>query len=482
MTNSPEDLEKRIVELEKEIKALKGKLQEKDILLKNIYDSKTWMLGQLYGKIFGTESLLGRNISKILNKLRKKNIQISKSEEKLSSSFKKKPSYSPVNPSGHHFARLSSFLNSDLLKGFFIVIANPKMIYSVDSRGDRISHRAVRLASEFAKKGYGVLYIYTEVNLGFAYDEIEDIGDNSIQMSVRLFSELYKYVFKHLNTKDCFKVLLIQFLPPRIISILSHANACNITTVYDVIDNWEEFYREGWHKSYSPRTEEFVINNVDIRITVSDFLKKKFSTINPDFHIVNNGYSPDMLDSNSHLKLNKGKITAGYIGNLERFRFDWELILSVAKKHSDWSFYLIGKMPSGIELPHNVISIGPVMPNLLYSYARNWDVGIIPFKINNLTLSCDNLKVYEYLYFGLPVVARGIGEHAGRYPYVYIARDEIEFERLIQDVSLLEFDRNKLSEFLNNALWPNRAEEMIGLINKEKPVYKEYIFENIVHQ
>lgn len=462
-----ENLKKRIKELEYQIKELSDLLYQKELLLKNIYSSKTWRLGQLYGRIFGVESIWRKK----LNTLRQK-IPLSRTKPLFP-----KSSDDTIKITDKHYKVIEEFIKElDFKKGVIITIANIRMMDKVNYRADQLSHRAVRLTEEFNKMGFLIFFIYQE-NQDFARDEsIESINSNILQMHISLYLKLYKFIFDKFISihKPC--ILLIQGLSPSIVEIVANANAYNWITVYDILDNWEEFFKCGWHSWYERKIEEFVLKNSDYRITVSNFLKKKFIEYEP-IYIVHNGYSCKIAHEYTK-KLERGKITIGYFGNLEKHRFDWEFLLSIAKKHKEWLFYLIGILPSDILLPSNVKHIPPVKPELLYAYAKNWDVAIIPFKINPLSISCDNLKVYEYLYFGLPVVARGVAAHIANYPCVSIAETEEEFERQIELSAEIKIDNKEIADFLRQSEWNARANEMLKIILSKPNTYKEFIFES----
>lgn len=462
-----ETLKKRIKELEYQVKELSDLLYQKELLLKNIYSSKTWRLGQLYGRIFGVESIWRKKLNTLRQKipfLRTKLLSFKTSDYEIKVTDK-------------HYKVIEEFIKElDFKKGIIITIANIRMTDKVNYRSDQLSHRAVRLAKEFNKMGFLIFFIYSE-DRDFAEDEsIEPIDSNILQMHISLYLKLYKFIFDKLISIHKPRIFLIQGLSPFLIEIVANANAHNWTTVYDILDNWEEFFKCGWHSWYERKIEEFVLKNSDYRITVSNFLKKKFVDYEP-IYIVHNGYSCKIVHEYTK-KLKRGKITIGYFGNLERYRFDWEFLLSIAKKHKEWLFYLIGILPSDILLPSNVKHISPVKPELLYAYAKNWDVGIIPFKINPLSISCDNLKVYEYLYFGLPVVARGVGDHIANYPYVSIADTEQEFEKQIELSTEIKIDEKEISDFLRQSEWNARANEMLKIILSKPNTYKELIFES----
>jgi len=72
------------------------------------------------------------------------------------------------------------------------------------------------------------------------------------------------------------------------------------------------------------------------------------------------------------------------------------------------------------ELP-NVHRLGLKPYSALPHYARGFDVGIIPFRTNELTVRANPLKLREYLAAGLPVVATPLPEMARYDGLVYLA-------------------------------------------------------------
>lgn len=462
--------EAKIRQLEYEIEELKDRLCQAEKLLDDVYKSKTWRLGQLYGRIFGVESLFRKKVCGLLKKF------MSSSQETGSCSYV--PYHIPVTIEQR--ALLEEYIErSKTSTGFFIVIAETAMAERISFRTDQLSHRAIKLAREFDAMGYSVIFVFTESKGQDQDARMELLSEKILQMHLSLFLGGYRSILHRLNHWEKQRTLVIHILHPAIVEILGYANAHGWITVYDCLDNWEEFFRQGWHSWYDRRVEEFVLQNVDHRITVSTFLKEKFREYEP-IHIVHNGYSPDVA-SGYVRELKKGQITIGYMGNLQEFRFDWEFLKAVAKRTKEWMFYVVGLLPKGISLPENIIHLPPVKPKFLSAYAANWDVAMIPFKINPLTLSCDNLKIYEYLLFRLPVVARGVGEHAGRYPYVSIAETEEEFIFGIEAAASTKIEEEKLWPFLQQSDWTSRAREFLKVVQSGRQYYKTVSYESPFH-
>jgi hypothetical protein len=104
----------------------------------------------------------------------------------------------------------------------------------------------------------------------------------------------------------------------------------------------------------------------------------------------------------------------GFFG-LIRDWVDLDLLAEVARKRPDWHIVMIGDADSTVDLaPYRAL------PNMhflgrrpyadLPAYCKAFDVGLIPFKINELTKAVNPIKLREYLAAGLPVVSTPLPE------------------------------------------------------------------------
>jgi glycosyltransferase involved in cell wall biosynthesis len=97
----------------------------------------------------------------------------------------------------------------------------------------------------------------------------------------------------------------------------------------------------------------------------------------------------------------------GFVGGLSEW-VDLDLVASLARRRPDWSFLLVGPIgidTTAVQACRNVRLIGPRPYAHLPSYLAAMDVGLIPFKHNEVTFHADPIKAYEYLAAGVPVVA-----------------------------------------------------------------------------
>jgi glycosyltransferase involved in cell wall biosynthesis len=123
----------------------------------------------------------------------------------------------------------------------------------------------------------------------------------------------------------------------------------------------------------------------------------------------------------------------GYCGVIDE-RMDGDLIASVADRRPDWQIVMVGPIvkvkPS--ELPHrdNIHYLGAKEYQNLPLYMAGWDVGLMPFALNESTRFISPTKTPEYLAAGLPVVSTPISDVVDPYGVkglVEIAKTPEEF-------------------------------------------------------
>ncbi len=109
---------------------------------------------------------------------------------------------------------------------------------------------------------------------------------------------------------------------------------------------------------------------------------------------------------------------------------DLGLIAELARKRPDWSVVLIGRKDTDLTPVaglKNVHLLGHRPYADLPQYLRGFDVAILPFVVNELTLNANPLKLREYLAAGLPVVAAPLPEVARLKDLVSLAATPEEY-------------------------------------------------------
>jgi UDP-galactopyranose mutase len=152
----------------------------------------------------------------------------------------------------------------------------------------------------------------------------------------------------------------------------------------------------------------------------------------------------------------------GYCGVIDE-RMDLDLLAAVADRHRDWQIILIGPVAkiSESDLPRreNIHYLGGREYQSLPTYFSGWDVGILPFALNESTRFISPTKTPEYLAAGLPVVSTPITdvvEPYGTQDLVEIATGPDQFVGGIERAVSTRNSRERLARadfFLKRMSW-----------------------------
>jgi glycosyltransferase involved in cell wall biosynthesis len=108
----------------------------------------------------------------------------------------------------------------------------------------------------------------------------------------------------------------------------------------------------------------------------------------------------------------------GFCGVIDE-RLDIELLDAVARARPAWQFIMIGPVVkiALADLPQhsNIHYLGAKEYQQLPSYLAGWDVGLLPFALNESTRFISPTKTPEYLAAGLPVVSTPITDVVNPY-------------------------------------------------------------------
>lgn len=164
----------------------------------------------------------------------------------------------------------------------------------------------------------------------------------------------------------------------------------------------------------------------------------------------------------------------GYAGVIDE-RIDLELIAQAADLRPDWSFIMLGPVVKidGATLPRraNIHYLGGKDYKDLPAYFSGWDVGMMPFAMNESTEFISPTKTPEYLSAGLPVVSTPITDVVTPYGELGLVQIAVSASDLIDSIVFaMSEDREKrlaaVDEFLADRSWDRTFGEMDELIQE----------------
>ncbi|CAK9884444.1 MAG: Putative teichuronic acid biosynthesis glycosyltransferase TuaH [Candidatus Erwinia impunctatus] len=142
------------------------------------------------------------------------------------------------------------------------------------------------------------------------------------------------------------------------------------------------------------------------------------------------------------------------------------MISQAAKHYPQYDFILIGQVTCEIkykDIPANVKFLGEIPYHKLTGYLHFFDVCLIPFKLIQLTLCTNPVKVYEYLAAGKPVVCTAMPEVELISDMVHIGYTNSEFIDNIE-VAMNESTDIRLQEvrksWAKGHAWASRARQL----------------------
>lgn len=189
--------------------------------------------------------------------------------------------------------------------------------------------------------------------------------------------------------------------------------------VYHCVDEFSAF--SDTNGRHIAELEERLLRKADLVITSAERLRENKAKVNPHTVLVRHGVDyqhfvkacdPATVIPEDIAKLPRPII--GFFGLMADW-VDQEAIIATAKAHPEGSVVVIGKVApdcdvSGMKAVPNIHLLGRKPYASLPGYCRAFDVALMPFKVNELTLNANPLKVREYLAAGLPVVSTDIPE------------------------------------------------------------------------
>jgi glycosyltransferase involved in cell wall biosynthesis len=243
--------------------------------------------------------------------------------------------------------------------------------------------------------------------------------------------------------------------------------------VYHCVDEYSKF--TGTDASAILDMERGMMEGADLVVVSSSQLYQTKQRYNPNTFLVTHGVDVAHFRTACQPALrspaDSGDLQQPVIGffgliadwvDIEVFRY-----LAAARPH--WTLLLIGEIQTDVsalrELP-NVRLLGRRGYQTLPAYCKAFDIAILPFVMNELTVAANPLKLREYLAAGLPVVSTPLPEVVKLDGLVRTARTPEEFLNQIE-ILLAEGKRGPdaaVSRQMEHESWDHKVEELSRIV------------------
>ena len=245
--------------------------------------------------------------------------------------------------------------------------------------------------------------------------------------------------------------------------------------IYYCVDEYSQF--SGTDAKAILEMEQRLIEKSDLVVVSAGKLLESKRVHNPNTHLITHGVDIDhfrkaCLSSTSvpdDIARIKGPII-GFFGLIADW-VDLEVIREMAAARPEWSFVMIGEVRTDItklQSLSNVHFLGRKPYQALPAYCKAFDVAILPFVWNELTLAANPLKMREYLAAGLPLISTPLPEVLRLRHVLHTARTAEEYMTHIE--RLLATGKTgpsmSISREMDAESWDAKVEELSSLMKQ----------------
>ena len=314
--------------------------------------------------------------------------------------------------------------------------------------------RSTQLAVEMVRQGYHVtlvsLYEAQEsVDLGLRF-----VHPNLEQTRVERFDP--KVLLSRVTTAG---MALVEAPANRLVSMARFLQREGWELVYDMIDDWSDPALGGdW---YQIDYEAELIAAADRITAAAPDLVSRSERLGRGAVLVPNGVNVSLFGGDlppTPKDLPEAHVVIGYHGSLYGDWFDWESLGRMAEANPEAAIVLIGDdKTTRPVMPSNIHLLGLKAQGELPAYVQRFDVGVIPFRMNETTHAVSPLKAYEYLASGVPIAAPPLRALEG------MDGVHADTDLVAAVAAALVSDRPDRARALKEHSWEDRVERITGV-------------------
>ncbi len=212
---------------------------------------------------------------------------------------------------------------------------------------------------------------------------------------------------------------------------------------------------------------------VDGIITTSEHLNIEKKKLNANSYVVKNGVDFKVFQPFAKTNVYTGaRKKVGYIGSLDG-RFDIDTVENAISKLDHFDFEFTGDLMNAavkkrLEKYENVTFFPPINQNEVPKLLATYDVGIIPYLVNEVNKNIYPLKINEYLAVGVPLVMNAFAVLPEFEGIVSISYDKVDFiKKLITETQSDSAEKIKIRiDFASSNSWEARAESFSQVLEK----------------
>jgi glycosyltransferase involved in cell wall biosynthesis len=293
-------------------------------------------------------------------------------------------------------------------------------------------------------------------------------------LSKALNNYLIRLVFRDINTIPTVCIINTQNLYP--LNFIENNFTNKQLVIYDWSDDFEKFTSDDDQRIKIRNNVDFNIINSDVVFCINENLLSRAKELNNNSYLIKNATNFFTFENNNKRRVidkNKDRPVIGYLGWINDERLDLDLMNYLAEIHKDVDFIFVGpKSHKGaLEIITNKYPNVKLLPSVPYLLApqviQEFDVCILPNKINEHTAGNDPIKIFDYLASGKPIVSTRTAGTENLEHLINIADDKETFSYFLNKSLKEKISSQARVDFAKENSWAQRYLSVKDIIIEE---------------
>jgi len=299
---------------------------------------------------------------------------------------------------------------------------------------------------------------------------------------ISLFKRINTSIYKRYVDYYLRRCKFVWFCAPNEISeyVLTKCSNEHVV-IYDCMDDMLAFPSSKDNIKAIFAREESLVKRANVIFCSANHLKEKICerySINKDITVLNNALVINEENATSRddlLRLKPGFVKSAafkisYIGTVADW-FDFELIEKILLSIPKAEIHLWGPCSQRLKDANErkgVFFHGPVDHKYVKTIMENSNALIMPFVVNELIQSVNPVKLYEYIYSGVPCLAPLYGESKPFGDYCYLYKDHgdciDELKHILDKTPSISKTKDECENFAKANTWSQRMKVILNVM------------------
>ncbi|WP_449623171.1 hypothetical protein, partial [Robertmurraya sp. Marseille-Q9965] len=258
---------------------------------------------------------------------------------------------------------------------------------------------------------------------------------------------------------------IIWITYPGLYNYLPQSISGKYNVIYDCMDDALGFNNPPKIKKSLELAEKKLMDDSKIVFASSEHLKQTIihRGCNSDkTYLVRNGYTGGIIEPEELEIIKNNKFTLTYVGTISDW-VDFEIIMDSLNQLPEIEYHFFGPIDCEIPTHDRIFFHGAVKHSELYETIKDYDCLIMPFQVNDLILSVDPVKLYEYINFNKNIITVHYKEIDRFKDFVHFYKNREEYIatiKLLMTNNQLKYHNDQRQEFLVKNTWKERSKEI----------------------